>query len=296
MELKGKAYYCQVLIEAGFEIEMGDQRALSDEELFEKLDALEISFSLPSFHEMAFSCTDPEEIVEELIPEEKDHIRRALVYLLVFEMWRRFVKDKKNLSIFCDELDYTMLLFYEEELGNEAYLEGLIAQLEGILDEAVDSHANPQMALKAISTFFTFPLEIFLYDYIAFQLEEANDTYASKLLDGFYAYLTDPRWFDLLRVIMAGDLEAMYERFIESLLENPDFGLCLETMHYLMEMEQPHSLAKILEVTLYQIETEEDIQDVVSLVGDYLKSLPPKDSLEIVANLPKPFQELFKQQ
>ena len=293
MEIKGKAHYCGLLNEAGIEIGLGDHRALSDEELFEALEGLDISLDAGKFLEITRTAHDPEEVVEIVAPDESDSIRRSQIYLLLFEAWRRFVKDKKNLSIFCDELDYTIALFYEEELGNEEYLQGLVSRFENILDEAVDANADPQVAMKAISPFFTFPIEIFLYDYIAFQLEEENETYASELIDGFYSYLSDPRWFDLLKVVMAEDLDILYQHFLESLFENPEFELCLETLHYLVSMGQPLEIAKVLKVALFQMETEEDIQDLMGIVGDYLEGLDPATLKTVLKNLPKPFQDLF---
>jgi nucleoid-associated protein YejK len=42
-------------------------------------------------------------------------------------------------------------------------------------------------------------IEAFLYDYIIEQMDEGNEIYASELLDGFYDYISDKKWFDFLK-------------------------------------------------------------------------------------------------
>ncbi len=293
MELKGRVYYCDALKQAGIEVNLGDYRALSDEELFEGLSGLDVSLNVESFESLADTYSDPEEVVEALVPKEPDLMKRALVYLLVFEMWRRFAKEQKNLSIFCDELDYTIALFYEEQLGNEEYLQGLLSKLEGVLEGTVDAKADPKQAFRAINLFFTLPLEVFLYDYIIYQLDEGSSTYASELIDGFYPYLDDPRWFDLLRVKMAGDLDILYGHFLESLMDDPEFELCIETIHYLIAMGEPQEVAKVVEVAFLQMETEEDVQELFEILNHYLPSLSKGDAAIVLKALPKQFQELF---
>ena len=293
MELKGKAYYCQLVLQDGIEVGIGDHRALSDEELFEGLRGLGVVIDIETLRSLVASCTDPEEVVGLVIPDEKNQVKRGLIYLFLFEMWRRFIKDKKALSVFCDELDYTIALFYEEQLGNEEYLQGLLSRLEGILEEAVDAGAHPQIALRAIGTFFTHSVESFIYDYIVFQLGVRNFTFASELIDGFYAYLADPRFFDLLRLRMVGDMDILYQHFLESLLDEPDFALAIEAMHYLISMGQPRELSKVLKVAFSQMQTEEDVEELVEILGEYLRSLDKADATEILQALPEPYQRLF---
>jgi hypothetical protein len=84
-----------------------DYRALQLEELFARLGQFELFFDRPTFKEYANQFDSPEELSAALIdservsPEECDQI-----YLLVFELWRRFAQEKPSISILCDGLDY----------------------------------------------------------------------------------------------------------------------------------------------------------------------------------------------
>jgi hypothetical protein len=293
MELKGKAHYCQFLKKNGIELAIGDYRIASDEELVDGLKTLGVSIDIDPFLQQASLHSDPEEMVEAFIPQEQDLVKRSLVYLFVFEMWRRFLQEKKNLSIFCDELDYTISLFYEGALGNEAYLQGLIDRFEGILDETVDAGAHPQIVFRAIRPFFTYPMEAFIYDYIGFQLEARNFTYASELIDGFYAYVADPRWFDLLRVRMASDVDILYQHFLESLLDEPDFGLAMETIYYLISVGQHKELLKVLPLACSQMRGDRDLEELVEVLREYLHTLDQADVQEILAIIPESLHALL---
>ncbi len=46
-------------------------------------------------------------------------------------------------------------------------------------------------------------LETFLYDFVSDQLDEGMVSYAAELVDGFYQYVSDTKWFDFLRARIA---------------------------------------------------------------------------------------------
>jgi hypothetical protein len=90
-----------------------DYRLLPDEEIYSRLEKLGISIDQARFIEYALHFTSPEEMTETLwVDEELDNFDQA--YLLIFELWRRFLPEKQSLSIFCDELDY-LIDRYDED-------------------------------------------------------------------------------------------------------------------------------------------------------------------------------------
>ena len=54
----------------------------------------------------------------EALVEDENAKREDRVYLLIFELWRRLASHKPSLSIFCDELDYIISRFEEDEDDN----------------------------------------------------------------------------------------------------------------------------------------------------------------------------------
>ena len=171
--------------------------------LFERLKNFGISLDKYHFILYAQNCDNPEELARCLIVEKKSFVERDKIYLVIFELWRRFLKEKVTLSIFCDELDYRIYLYDKNKLETDELIQDGIANLLNILDESLDIGKDPKDIFLSVSKYCAHDLESFLYDYMADQIDENNITYASDLLENFYPFLTNWRWFDFLRVRIA---------------------------------------------------------------------------------------------
>lgn len=210
-----------------------DYRLLDMETLFQRLNALGITLSKQSFLQFAENCETPEELIECLWTDEEDEGGYDRAYLLIFELWRRLLPDQRCLSIFCDELDQQIYIY--DHGGDDEPILQILSELEDILDTHVDRGGDPKETFQIVSEYCANDLESFIYDFLAHLIDSGNELTASELLDGFYEYITDPKWYDFLRarLIAVTDEEkgqAMMQRLLEQLQEDPDPDLQAEIM------------------------------------------------------------------
>lgn len=250
-----------------------DYRALSEEELFGRLEQLDIHLDRSSFLVYAEESDGPEELADTLTEEDEDQDARLgdQVYLLIFELWRRLAHDQPCLSIFCDELDHQIDLYDRDEVTDMEALQDTLSAFEAVLDENADQGVDPDEIFATIASECAHDIESFLYDYAAEQLDEDNAQYASELVDAFYEYVPDTRWFDFLKVRLAvlNDEEEAGEILAELIAEADDLDFCLELLAFLVEEGQNEQFSQLLAATIPLLESEEDLQDLLGLCRDY---------------------------
>ncbi len=289
MELRGRALYNFLRISwledpsakvNPWQIE--DYRALSQEELFSRLEKLGIVLDEPTFHAYAEGCDSPEDLVECLWIEEERLDEQEQTYLLLFELWRRLLSQKQTLSIFCDELDQLIEAYDQGVLEDDERLEEALKDLEDILDETADLSGEPEAVFQDLSQFCAHDLHGFLYDYITDQIEEGKETYASELIDAFYEFLPDKKWFDLLKAwrFASMDLEELNrvaERLLEELLEEPDLDLLLEIAKFLVHRGDVRLFMCAVRHALPLLRNEEQFQQLLRLTAEYFRCLDKEE-------------------
>ena len=116
---------------------------------------------------------------------------------------------KQSLSIFVDEFDHLIERYEEGDVDCEENLQGALESFQAILDDNVDEGGEAREGYHFFSAYSCHDLEIFIFEYIAHQIDAGNEQYANELLDGFYPYVDNKRWFDLLkaRLVAAADME-----------------------------------------------------------------------------------------
>lgn len=283
MELKGKALFNLLKIsmqeEKPLEIQswqVEDLKKLTIEELFSRLKKMSLMLDESSFYLYAENCETPEELVECLCCDEESAERYDRVYLIIFELWRRLLKEKFCLSVFCDELDHWIELYDSEQLRDEEPLQERLRLLEDILDEAFNDQIDPKQILKEVACYCAHDLEQFLIDYIADQILAGNETYASELIDAFTDYVTDSRRFTLLRasLIALSDLETanrLYERVLEELYETPDLEVALQVAEHLIHHGHLQLFVKVAKFALSLIQIEEEFQVLLVMIAEYYR-------------------------
>jgi hypothetical protein len=248
-----------------------DLRQVSNEELFIRLHKFGIILDQARLHLYAESCETPEELIECLwIEEEEEESQFDQAYLIVFELWRRFLPQKQSLSIFCDELDHRMALYDRDALGEDELQEAL-KTLEDILDENVDKGGDPQEIFATITSYCAHDLERFIYDYIVDQIDAENEMGASELLEEFYPYIKDPKWFDFLRAVLfavteAGEAQLQLRRVLEQLQEEPDFDLLIEIAEYLVHRGERSLFIQTVNQALQLMEKEGQFQELLEVI------------------------------
>ena len=80
-----------------------DLRPLPEETLFSRLGKLGIALDRARFVQFSEGCDTPEDLTDLLLDDAADEKMHDPIYLLLFELWRRFLPERPSLSIFCDE-------------------------------------------------------------------------------------------------------------------------------------------------------------------------------------------------
>lgn len=282
MELEGKALYNLLRMNWAENPDMDvepwqveDLRKVSDSTLFGRLSSFGFNFDHQSFSAIGEEVDSPEALTDLLIGDkELDPKEQDQIYLLVFELWRRFLPEKASISIFCDELD-TQIFHYDQ--GTATSLEALqdaLSNLKVILDENTDHGANPVETFETIGSLCANDLDSFLYDFAADQIDLENESYASELMDDFYDYMPDTIWFDLLkaRLLSYQDEEASHQKLLEILEEfeeNPSLDFVMELLAFCAQGSDPEVFIKVLLLALQLIETETDFVEVLHLSEDF---------------------------
>lgn len=254
-----------------------DYRELPLTELFDKLRLFGIDLNRIGFIAFGDECDSPEEFTDELIGEQ--HLKPSQedqIYLLVFELWRRIMREKPSLSIICHELDHQIYLFDQNAAENPLELENALNHFSEILEKNVDEGVSPQEAIQLISGYTANDIETFLYDFISEQIEKGNESYSYELLDTFDPYLIENKWFKLLRLRLSGypltkTAQRLLEEIIEDHLNESDLDFQLELLSAIGEMKEHETFFIIAKSTLPLVKTEENLQDLLLISLEYFQ-------------------------
>jgi hypothetical protein len=251
-----------------------DLRGCSIEQLWTKLAKLKIPLEAAHFVQFAEECDSPETLTDLLLDETQFELYDQL-YLIIFELWRRFFPERASLSIFCDELDFQIDLYDNDELQSDEPIQDGLANLLEILEEHVDRDMSPKVAFASLSEYFANDLVTFLYDYISELLDLDNILYASELLEEFAPYMPDPLRFDCLaaRLLSATDIvQANHE--IKALLEKPlEPDLLFDLLRLLAAIGEHDLFQAAIKKLLPFLTEEEDIEEMMDLAVEYYRRL-----------------------
>ncbi len=256
-----------------------DYRSLSLPVLFERLNQFNLRLDRTSLIAYADDCDSPEDLTDHLLGDKRlKTVQEDQIYLLIFELWRRLMSEKPSLSILCNELDYQIYLYDQEQLDNPLALQDALSHFKQILDENVDEGIPPKQAFTLISAYCANDIETFLYDFISEQIDEGNESYAQELLDEFDVYLSDNKWFILLRMRLFGHIhhktaQKLAALIMEEHLNEPDLDFNLELLSFLAEMGDQATFRQLIQKTIPLIEREEDFQDLLAIALDYFHRL-----------------------
>jgi len=300
MSFKGKALYNLLKIshdeDPTVEVkpwQIAQYSNIDSEKLFSRLARLGITLSEQTFMAFADSFDTPEELVDCLWIEEETDERFEECYLIIFELWKRFFPKKQTLSIFGDELDQMICLYDKDALADEEELQKLISDLEDILDQAADSGTSTEEVFQMVCQFCAHDIETFLYDYIIEQMDEGNEIYASELLDGYYDYVSDKKWFDFLKARLialsdAEDSDSLLLGLLEQQEENPDLDLCFEICRFVVNRGDTEIFFRAADLLLTLINQENEFQAFLDILAEFHRCLDldyqEKAVLDILSN------------
>lgn len=255
-----------------------DYRQLSQEELFSRLLLHGIAFDRTGFVAFADEHDSPEEFYDDLVSdkevpaEQQDHL-----YLVTFELWRRFVCEKQSISIICDELDYQIFLYDAGSLNREESLEDALASFHAALEENVDQGLSHSDVYEAVSEYLANDIQSFLIDYLADLIDEREYIYASELLEQLYPFMPDKKWFDLLhaRIVGIGDIRQGHDflrKIVRHQQENPDLQFNFDILSYLISLPDVDLFRDVAMHSLQLLEEETDFQELIHLSSEFFKS------------------------
>lgn len=246
-----------------------DFRQLPVETLFKRLHQAKISLDKASFLKFAEECDTPEELAELLLADEVEEELYDPLYLVIFELWRRFVPEKQSLSIFGDELDYRISLYNQGLLESDEPIQDSLANLLEVLEENTDLGVKPEEIFVAISEFCAHNLEEFLYEYILDLLETGNQLYAEELLEGYLPYCPHSHGLAFLKIRASNHPDQ-----VEAILkEKLDLPLLLDILAYLSIHGEPHLFLIAVKKCLGLLEYEQDFVDLLEITAEYYHRL-----------------------
>ena len=250
-----------------------EYRTLSEKSLFSALKKNQIILDKETFLSYVEESGSPEELIEKLF-NGVDPFKKQELFLYIFELWRRFAPDKQTLSIFSDEMDHLIEEYEEGVMENEEKLEEYLLRLQQTLDNHVDEGGAEEDAFSLISPYFCHDLEAFIYEYIAYQIDQENDLYASEMLEGLYPYIRHPMWLDFLRIRLVysvDEIEAkkMINRLLGSLQEQSDLPLLFELLYFLKGVRADEIYLSGIKIALNQVKTHSEIKNISFLIASY---------------------------
>ena len=299
MQMQGRAFYnllrISYLEDPTVQVipwQVEDYRSLKLETLFSSLKKLGAVLDEASFLAYAENADSPEDLAECICVDEEDMDRFDQIYLLLFELWRRLLPQKQTLSTFCDELDQLIELYDQGKLEEEERLQKALIDLESILEETADLGKEPVAVFEGLCLFCAHDVGGFLYDYIFDLVESSEELAASELLDAFYPFMPDKKWFNLLRAWMVAsqdieELNRVVERLLEELQETPDLDLLLEMSKFLVHRGDVRLFMQTVKQALELLQTEEHFQQLLHLVAEYYRCLDKDEKAQEIADLIK---------
>lgn len=260
-----------------------DYREIALNQLFNRLAEKEIQLDRVSFLALADEVDTPEELSDDLVADvDLSTSEQDQIFLLVFELWRRLVPEKQSLSIFCDELDFQVHAYDQnqdhESLATTEAIQDVLANLAQVLDENTDHGGDPKEVFESISCGCANDIESFLYDFIAEQLDNKNDSYATELLDNFYNYVIDSKWFDILkaRLLAVGEEEnfdVMIRQLVNQAISEKNLEFNFEVFSVLTQISENKLFATLVKQSLPLLQNEEDLQDLLAISIEYCQRL-----------------------
>ncbi len=294
MEISPKALYNSLrmsfLQNPTFSVEpwkVEDYRALSLEELFSRLQSYEIALDRHSFVAYADEYDSPEELFDHLADDKENQDK---LYLVVFELWRRLANDKQSISIICDELDHQIFLYDQGELASDETLEDALLSFHAALEENVDQGLSRDEVYEAVSEYLANDVQSFLIDYFSDLIAHHEYAYAEELLEQFYPFMPEKKWFDLIhaRIIGVNDIRKGHEllaKIFRHESQSPDLEFNFDILSYLVSLPDFELFRHVAIRSLALVQEEEEFQELLHISSDIMHSLDLHDQAEALEQL-----------
>lgn len=271
-----------------------DYRVLPIEELFGLMKESGYGLDRDSFLAYAEISESPEEMTVQLSGDDLDQSSMDRLYLVVFELWRRLLPERRSLSVFCDELDRCIYLYDNGKLSSLEPLENTLAELIQIILENKDEGEDPAAILALIGEGCANDIEAFLFDFISETIDQEGRSYAKDLIESLKGTFEDPKWLELLeaRIIVEQDPHEAHH-LVDYLIDEGegDVEFYLELMRFLVQAGDKELFRRAAESALSLLELPEEYEEWTSLVQDYFHFLDKETEENLVESILKRNQE-----
>jgi hypothetical protein len=258
--------------------------------LFKELSTLGLALDSRHFTAHAEAYDTPEEFSDALISEEKEAKESDHLFLIIFELWRRLVPEKRSISILCDDLDEFIHQFDQGLLTKEEDLQDALSSLITLLEENLDAGLKPSDLFNVVQANTANDLESFLFDFISEKIDEEEIAFAAELLDDFMPFVKDKIWFEFLKakVLSFSDQDKANE-LINKLHQDKylDVELALELLEFLAHFGDQALFLRLAKKTVPLIEFEDEFQDLLLITEKYFSCLDLDEKEEKVSSLLK---------
>lgn len=237
-------------------------------------DLIPLGFHLDTRHFLAHaeSFDTPEEFVDSIVPEELETKTADHIFLIIFELWRRLVPEKRSLSIICDEIDELICKYDNGSLACEEELQDLLLHLITLLEENVDAGLKPSELFDIVQANFANDLESFLFDYISEKIDQNHHLFATEILEDYYPFMTDKLWFDFLKArIMIVKDEKKANQIMTSLAHSTSLEkeFALELLQFLASNGDAKLFLHLAKRLLPSLESEDEFHELLMITGTY---------------------------
>lgn len=262
-----------------------DYRQIPLEELFQRLQAFDLILNRQSFLAFADEYDSPEELFDHLAADREDssddqseHNKDDQLYLIIFELWRRLACEKQSISIICDELDYQIFLYDQGQADSVEALENALSSFHAALEENVDQGLSRDEVFEAVSEYLANDVQSFMIDYISDLIDHQEYAYSEELLEQFYPYMPDKKWFDLFhaRIIGSQDIRKGHElvaKIFRHESANPDLQFNLDILSYLVALPDYELFRHVAIRSLPLLEEEDELLELLHLGSEICHSL-----------------------
>lgn len=275
-------------------------RELENEALFSYLSELGYHWSHTDFIALSGAFSSPEEMADSLSEEDRPLAIQDYLYLLVFELWRRYLPENQSSSIFFDELDHQINL-YDGEQDNPEELQDLLDNFLQMLDETTDEGMDPQEAFAVVERFCANDIAAFVCDFISEQIDSENTSYAQDLIEGFERYLSGSLWIAFFKVRILNHSDPLLasdqlQELLKELAESPDLEMYFEVLNFMLQDCDHGLFLQVVQQSFSVLEKEEDFQELLEVCLDYFQYNHREEQARAVEDLLKQGEGILRQQ
>ena len=253
--------------------------------LFDGLRVMGIVLNKPLFYQWSAHCETPEELLDFLFLEEgleeqsledemKDHL-----YLLLFELWRRLIPEKRSLSLVADEIDHVIFAFDSGKEVRDEEIENAIEEWVRLLNRLQDEGHSAKEALQAMEPYFAHNVPEFIVDFLLDVTDRGDNERFLPLFEKTRIFLTSlPLWVKVidLKFCLRDDLTLLNKKLGELVAHvlttqgvESEIIFCL--CDIALELDRGELFIRLLERVLPDLQEREEIDIVIDLLADFVE-------------------------